>query len=189
MTGSVLASYGNSFWSGSNAYVWTTTDGVHWARYALRSPGTYYDQAYALAGISAANPRIVTFLWAAPTGMFHAGMKVLISFNGGRTQWRTLTAPPSAGDVAGFAMTPGRFCAISIAVVTPGPYKIYRSASLGQSWTTSALPGTEGGVMLSSLQYMSPATGCLVVGSPGLGVHGTLLWTNDVGLTWYPIRF
>jgi len=73
--------------------------------------------------------------------------------------------------------------------VTPGPDNIYRSANLGQSWTTIAVPRTGGGIELNSLQFMSPTVGCLVVGNPGLGMHGTLLWTTDAGLTWYPVRF
>ena len=189
MTGSVLAVSGNSVWFGSSSYLWTTADGVHWARYPVRSPGTFYGQPYSLAGISAANPRVVAFLWGAATGMYHTAMKVQISFNGGRSQWQTLKAPPSVGDVAGFAMAPGRFGVISIAVVTPGPDNIYRSANLGQSWTTIAVPRTGGGIELNSLQFMSPTVGCLVVGNPGLGMHGTLLWTTDAGLTWYPVRF
>ena len=42
-----------------------------------------------LAGIAAASPRYVAFLYASPGGMFHTGMKVMISFNGGRTMWQT----------------------------------------------------------------------------------------------------
>ena len=189
MTGSVLAVSGNSVWFGSNSYLWTTADGVHWARYPVRSPGTFYGQPYTLAGISAANPRVVAFLWSAATGMYHTAMKVLISFNGGRSQWQTLKAPPSTGDVAAFAMAPGRFGVMSIAVVTPGTDRIYRSANLGQSWTTIAVPGTGGGFMLNSLQFMSPTVGCLVVGNPGVGMPSNLLWTTDAGLTWYPVRF
>jgi hypothetical protein len=63
-------------------------------------------------------------------------------------------------------------------VVTPGLDNIYRSASAGQTWTTYAIQGTGGGTMLSSLQFMSPATGCLVTGTPGTG-SGSL--TGDQG--------
>ena len=42
-------------------YLWRTADGVRWARY-------------------------VAFLYASPGGMFHTGMKVMISFNGGRNR-------------------------------------------------------------------------------------------------------
>jgi photosystem II stability/assembly factor-like uncharacterized protein len=87
--------------------------------------------------------------------------------------------------VAAFAVTPGLLGAIAIAVVTPGLDTIYRSASLGQAWTTFGIQGTGGGAMLSSLQFMSPATGCLVTGNPGSESHGQLLWTRDAGRTWY----
>jgi hypothetical protein len=60
---------------------------VRWVRYPLRSLGTSYGTPYQLAGIAAASPRYVAFLYAAPGGMFHTAMKVLVSFNGGRTEW------------------------------------------------------------------------------------------------------
>jgi hypothetical protein len=131
MTGSTLAVSGNSVWFANNTYVWTTTNGVYWSRYTLRSPGTYYGQPYELAGIAASSSRIVTFLWAAPTGTFHTGMKVMISVNGGRTEWQTLTAPPTADDVTGFVMAPGSNGLISVAVVTPGLDQIYTSYNWG----------------------------------------------------------
>jgi hypothetical protein len=189
MTGSVLAVSGNSAWFASNTVLWTTADGAHWASYRLQSPGKYYGAPYELAGIAAANSRVVAFLWASPSGMFHTGMKVLVSFNGGRSQRQTLTAPPAVGDVAAFAAAPGRYGVFTIAVVTPGLDRIYRSANLGQSWTTYSVPGTGGGIMLSSLQFMSPTVGCLVVGNAALGTPGWLLWTSNAGLTWYPVRF
>lgn len=188
LTGSQLAVSGNTVWFASNTYVWTTTNGWNWSRYALRSPGTYYGQPYQLAGIAAANSRIVTFLWTAPTGMFHTGMKVMISFNGGRTEWQTLTAPPSQGDVAGFVMAAGSYGPISVAVVTPGLDQIYTSYNWGQSWTSYAIPGTGGGISVNSLQYMSPMVGCLVTGSPAQGIPGALLWTGNAGRTWYQIK-
>jgi hypothetical protein len=189
MTGNTLAVSGDAVWFGGGSYLWRTADGVRWVRYPLRSPGTYYGTPYQLAGIAAASPRYVAFLYAAPGGMFHTGMKVMISFNGGRTMWQTRQAPPPQGNVAAFAMAPGRYSAIAIGVVTPGLDNIYRSASLGQSWATFAIQGTSGGAMLSSLQFMSPATGCLVTGDPGTGIRGQLLWTTDAGRTWYPVRF
>jgi hypothetical protein len=188
LTGNQLAVSGNSVWFASNTYVWTTTNGVHWSRYALRSPGMYYGQPYQLAGVAASSSRIVTFLWAAPTGMFHTGMKVMVSFNGGRTEWQTLTAPPSEGDVAGFVMAPGSYGLVSVAVVTPGLDQIYTSYNWGQSWNTYAIPGTGGGIAVNSLQYMSPTVGCLVTGSAATGIPGTLLWTSNAGYTWYPIE-
>jgi hypothetical protein len=67
--------------------------------------------------------------------------------------------------VAAFAVTPGRLGAITVAVVTPGMDIIYRSANLGQTWSTSGIQGTGGGAMLSPLQFMSPTTGFLVTGN------------------------
>lgn len=187
--GRVLAVSGDSVWFGDSTYVWTTADGVHWARYPMRFPGTYYGTPYMLAGIAAASRWDVAFLYAAPTGMYHTGMKVLVSFNGGRSEWQTLTAPPSRGDVAGFAARPGRFGVITIAVVTPGLDNIYRSANLGQSWTTFGIPGTGGGVMLNSLQFVSPTVGSFVAGNPAFGIPSELLRTADAGWTWYPVTF
>lgn len=189
MTGNTLAVSGDSVWFSGGTYLWHAADGVRWARYPLRSPGTYYGTPYQLAGIAAASPRYVAFLYAAPGGMYHTGMKVLISFNGGRSAWQTLQAPPAEGDVAAFAMTPGRFGAIAIGVVTPGLDNIYRSASLGQAWTTFGIQGTGGGAMLSSLQFVSPTTGYLVTGTPGTGSHCQLLRTTDAGRTWSAVRF
>lgn len=189
MTGNVLAVSGNSAWFSGGSYLWTTADGIRWARYPLRSPGTYDGTPYQLAGIAAASPWYVAFLYAAPGGMYHTGMKVLVSFNGGRSQWQTLQAPPPEGDVAAFAMAPGRFGVIAVAVVTPGLDHIYRSASAGQTWTTYGIQGTGGGAMLGSLQFTSPATGFLVTGTPGAGSHGQLLRTTDAGRTWSPVRF
>jgi hypothetical protein len=188
MTGSVLAVSGDSVWFAGGTYLWTTANGVRWARYPLRSQGAYYGRSYDLAGI-AASPRYVAFLYAAPGGMFHTAKKVLVSFNGGRTAWQTRQAPPQAGDVAAFAVTPGRLGTIAIAVVTPGMDTIYRSANLGQTWSTFGIQGTGGGAMLSTLQFTSPTTGWLVTGNPGSGSHGQLLWTRDAGRTWSPVRF
>jgi photosystem II stability/assembly factor-like uncharacterized protein len=189
MTGSMLAVSGDSVWFGGGTYLWKTANGVRWVRYQLRSQGTDHGTPYRLAGIAAASPRYVAFLYAAPSGMFHTAMRVLVSFNGGRTAWQTRQAPPPAGDVAAFAVTPGRLGAITVAVVTPGMDTIYRSANLGQSWTTLGIRGTSGGAMLSTLQFMSPTTGILVTGNPGSGSHGQLLWTRDAGRTWYPVKF
>jgi hypothetical protein len=189
MTGSALAASGASVWFGSSTYLWATTDGVHWARYPLRSPGTYYGTPYALAGIASASRSDVALLYAAATGMFHSGMKVLVSFNGGRSERQTLKAPPPEGDVAAFAAAPGPFGVITIAVVTPGLDNIYRSANLGQTWTTFGIPGTSGGAMLDSLQFMNPTVGSFVIGDPAFGIPGKLLRTADAGRTWHPATF
>jgi photosystem II stability/assembly factor-like uncharacterized protein len=189
MTGTTLAVSGDSAWFGSSTSLWTTSDGVHWRSYPLRSPGAYYGRPYDLAGIAAASPRSVAFLWAAPTGMFRTGMEVLASFNGGRTQRPTLTVPPSAGDVAAFAVSPGRLDVISVAVVTPGLDNVYRLAGLGRTWTTYPVPGTGGGDQLGSLRFVSPSAGFLVTGGPASAHGGQLLRTIDAGRTWHPVRF
>jgi hypothetical protein len=189
MIGTALAVSGDSVWFGSSTSLWTSADGVHWAECPARSPGAYYGIPYELAGIAAASPRSAAFLWAAPGGMFHTGMKVLVSFNGGRGQWQTLASPPPAGDVAAFAVSPGRFAVISVAVVTPGLDNINRLVSLGQAWTTFSVPGTSGGAMLGSLEFMSPAVGCIVTGSPASGSRTQLLRTTDAGRTWHPVTF
>src|SRR5207247_6871453 len=131
MTGSMLAVSGDSVWFAGGTYLWTTADGAHWARYPLRSQGTNNGTPYRLAGIAAASPRYVAFLYAAPGGMFHTSMKVLVSFNDGRTAWQTRQAPPPAGDVAAFAVTPGRLGSIALAGVPPSLDPFCRSDNLG----------------------------------------------------------
>jgi hypothetical protein len=99
-------------------------------------------------------------------------------------------SPPAAGDVAAFAVSPGRLSVIAVAVVTPGLDNVYRLAGLGRTWTTFGVPGTGGGAALSSLQFMGPTAGCLVTGTaaPG-GRSGQLLRTADAGRTWHVVRF
>jgi hypothetical protein len=187
MTGSTLVVFGNSAWFGSDTHLWTTADGAHWVRYPFSCPPPVYGERYALWSISAASPAHVTFLCAVLTGMFHNQMKVLVSFNGGRTERQAPSAPPTGGDTFGFAVAPGRFGVITIAVVTPGPDFIYRSANLGKTWTTVRVPGTGGGIMLTSLQFMSGTAGCLVLS--GNGVYSALMWTANAGRVWYPVKF
>jgi len=189
MTGTVLAVEGNSVWFASSTSVWTTADGVHWARYALHSPGTAYGVPYGLTAIAAASPRDVAFLWGAAQGMYHTVMTVQISVNGGRTERPAPAAPPSEGDIYGFAVAPCRFGVLLIAVVTPGQDLIYRSANLGETWTTFGTPGTGGGVSLSSLQFISPAVASYVWGYPAAGEAGHLMRTVNAGRTWYSVKF
>jgi hypothetical protein len=189
VTGNVLAVWGNSVWFGSDTSVWASADGVHWARYRFGCSGLAYGEPYTLAGISAASAQDVAVLCAAPQGMFHTVMKVLVSTNGARSGWQTLKAPPSEGDVAGFAAAPGGFGLISVAVVTPGLDNIYRLPKPGQSWAAFGIPGTSGGFPLSSLQFTSPAVGSFVVGDPVFGMPGELLRTTNAGQTWHPVRF
>jgi photosystem II stability/assembly factor-like uncharacterized protein len=189
MTGSTLAVLGNSVWLGTNTYLWTTADGVHWARYALHSPGTAYGVPYGLSGIAAATARDVAFLWGSAQGMYHTVTQVQISFNGGQAERQAPSAPPPEGNTYGFAAAPGRFGVLLIAAVSPGPDLIYRSANLGQTWTSFKIPGTGGGIGLNSLQFMSPAAACYVVGDPGVGEPGNLMCTANAGQTWHLVRF
>jgi hypothetical protein len=191
--GSILAVSGNSVWFGSSTYVWTTADGVHWARYPFRCSGLADTQPYMLAGISAANPRDVAFLCVATPGSYSDVTKVLVSVNGARSGWQTLTAAaPPIGDVAAFAAAPGRRSGlISIAVAVPfrdSFYRIYRLPGLGHSWTTFVIPGVASGP-LNSLQFMSPAVGSFVMDELGWGIRSELWWTADAGQTWHPLRF
>ena len=121
--------------------------------------------------------------------MYRTPMTVQISVNGGRSEERAPGTPPAEGDIAAFAVTPGRLGVISIAVVTPGLDNIYRSATLGKTWTTYGIPGTSGGALLGSLQFMSPTAGCFVAGDPALGILGHLMWTGNAGRTWHAVRF
>jgi len=189
VTGSTLAVSGNSVWLGTGSYLWTTADGTHWARYPLRSPGKAYGVPYGLSGIAAASPADVAFLWGAAQGMYHTVMRVQVSFNGGRTERQTLNAPPSAGDIYGLAVAPGQFGVLLVAVVTPGEDLIYRTANLGRTWTTFGTPGTQGGVQLNSLEFISPVVACYVAGDPEFGEPGELMWTTNAGLSWHKVRF
>ena len=76
-----------------------------------------------------------------------------------------------------------------IAVVTPGLDYLYRSANGGKTWTRVAVPDTGGGVSLSSLSYVSPTVGWMVIGGPFGGGESLLLRTMDAGATWYRVRF
>jgi hypothetical protein len=170
-------------------YLRTTADGGHWARYPLHCPGTAYRVPYQLAGIAAASSSNVALLWGSAQGMYRTVMKVQISSNSGRTQAQTLKAPPPYGDPVAFAVAPGRSGVILAAVEAPPADYIYRSASLGNSWATVTIPDTSGGITLNSLELMSPAAGCLVVGNPGYGLPDALLRTANAGQTWYRVRF
>lgn len=77
---------------------------------------------------------------------------------------------------------------ITIAAYSPGPDYLYRSADGGKTWAQITAPGTEGGVNLSSLSYVSRTVGWVVVGQPGSS-QNRLLQTTDAGLTWHAVRF
>jgi hypothetical protein len=91
--------------------------------------------------------------------------------------------------VAAFAVTPGRSGVISIAVVTPGPDNIYRSANLGKTRATYGIPGTSSGTILNSLEFMSPTAGCFVTGDPAFGIQSQLTRTANAGQAWHAVRF
>lgn len=91
--------------------------------------------------------------------------------------------------MAAFAVPPGKFGVISVAVVTPGLDNIYRSVTLGRAWTTFAVPGTGGGAMLNSLEFTSRTVGFFVAGSPASTSGSQLLRTTDAGRTWHRVRF
>ena len=176
--------FANSTETGSGEYVWATADGVHWNKYPFSCPGAYYQPA----GIAPVSPSHVLFLCAFPQGMFQTEKEVLLSVNGGRTE-HLIGPAPMGGDVSGFAVLPDRATMITIAVVTPGPDYLYRSANGGKTWTRVAVPDTGGGVSLSSLSYVSPTVGWMVIGGPFGGGESLLLRTTDAGATWYRVRF
>jgi hypothetical protein len=169
--------------TGSSEYVWATADGVRWHKYPFSCPGTYYQQA----GIAATSPSHVLFLCAFPQGMYQTDKEVLLSVNGGRTE-HLIGPAPTRGNVAGFAVLPHRATMITIAVVTPGLDYLYRSANGGKTWTQTAVPGTGGGVSLSSLSYVSPTVGWMVIGGP-FDDTSRLLRTRNAGATWHQVRF
>ena len=192
VTGSTLAVAGKAAWLGTgfgtSGYLWTTADGVHWARSPFHCPAPAAGgPPYSLAGIAAASRPDVAFLCAAGEGMYHTSMKVLVSVNGGRTVRPAAQVPQDEGDVYGFAVPPGRPAVITIGVVTPGLDYLYRSANGGKAWAAIAIPGTGGGPTLSSLSYVSPTVGWVVAGMPSF--PGQLLRTSDAGRTWHAVRF
>ena len=183
MTGSSLAVFGKAAWFGTSTYLWATADGVHWHRYPFRCPA-----GLGLGGIAPASGSQVAFLCDEALGMFHTVKDVLLWVNGGRTEHLTGQAPV-AGEVYGFAVPLHRSKVITIAVVTPGLSYLYRTANGGKTWAEIAVPGTSGGVGLSSLSYVSQAVGWVVVGYPGFPGPRQLLRTLNAGRTWHAVRF
>ena len=117
-------------------------------------------------GIAAASSWQAAFLCGASEGTYHSAKEVLLSVNSGSTEHLTGQAPV-AGDVAGFAVPPSRATVITIAVVTPGLSYLYRSANGGKTWAEIAVSGLTGGVSFTSLSYVSPAAGWVVISQPG----------------------
>jgi photosystem II stability/assembly factor-like uncharacterized protein len=95
------------------------------------------------------------------------------------------------GDTSGgFAVPPHRSTVITIAVVTPGPSFLDRSANGGTTWTEIAVPGTSGGANLNSLSNVSRTAGWVVLGQPGAPPGwDRLLRTSDAGATWHKVSF
>ena len=99
-------------------------------------------------------------------GTYHSAKEVLLSVNSGRTEHLTGQVPV-AGDVAGFAVPPSRATVIAIAVVTPGLSYLYRSANDGKTWAEIAVSSLTGKVSFTSMSYVSPTAGWVVIGQPG----------------------
>jgi hypothetical protein len=121
--------------------------------------------------------------------MFHTHKEVLRSANGGRTEHLTGHAPVGGDTNGGIAVPPHRSKVITIAAVTPGPDYLYRSANGGKTWAGIVVPGTSGGVSLSSLCYVSRTVGWVVAGGPGEGSRSRLLRTSDAGRSWHQVSF
>lgn len=184
VTGTSLAVYRRSVWLGGGTHLWATANGSVWHKYRFRCPGSS-----GLIGIAPASTSHVAFLCGAFLGTFHTSKRVLTSANGGRTEHLAGRPAPLAGDPTGFAVPAGKPAVFTIAVVTPGPSYLARSANGGRSWNRFNVPHTQGGVNLGSLAFASSTTGWVVVGGPGqIGGHGLLRTTNS-GRTWHRVTF
>lgn len=190
MTGDPFASLavsGTAAWFGTSTRLWATTDGgARWHKYPFRCPGA----RYGLDGLAAASRSHLAFACTNPEGMFRTDKAVLRSADGGRTEHLAGYAP-AGGDTNGqIAEPPHRGSVITIAVITPGPSYLYRSADGGKTWAQIAVPGTGGGVNLGSLSYVSPTVGWVVAGGAPLpGSGNRLLRTTDAGRSWHPVTF
>jgi photosystem II stability/assembly factor-like uncharacterized protein len=185
----ILAVSGRAAWFGTSTDLWATADGAHWHKYPYRCPGAYYR----LTGIAAASGSQVVLLCTSAGGMFHTDKEVLRSVDGGRSEHLTGHAPAGGDDPyggnGGIAVPPHPSTVITIAAYTPGPDYLYRSANGGKTWANVEAPGTEGGVNLSCLSYVSPTVGWVVTGGPGDGSQDQLLRTSDAGGAWHKVGF
>ena len=188
MTGSNLAVSGKAAWfgtstAGASTYLWATADGVHWRKYPFSCPA-----GLGLGGIAAASSWQVAFLCGASEK--HVSLGQGGAALGERRQDR---APDRAGAGrrrrGGLAVPPSRATVITIAVVTPGLGYLYRSANGGKTWAEIAVSGLTGGVSLTSLSYVSPTVGWVVISQPGIPGPDQLLRTSDAGRTWHAVRF
>lgn len=67
--------------------------------------------------------------------------------------------------------------------MAPGLGYLYRSANGGKTWAEIAVSSLTGEVSFTSLSYVSPTEGWVVISQPGIpGLH-QLLRTLDVGRT------
>jgi len=108
--------------------------------------------------------------------------------NSSRTEHLTGQAPV-AGDVAGSPCRRSRATVITIAVVTPGLSYLRRSANCGKTWAEITVSSLTSEVSFTSLSYVSPTAGWVVISPPGIpGLH-QLLRTPDAGRTWHAARF
>jgi hypothetical protein len=188
VTGSVLATSGSSVWlGGGKAGLWVEHGTGAWHSHAFKCPKLKV--SYGLAGISAASASQVAFFCAAFQGMFHTNKLVLTSVNGGQTTKTAGRQAPDEGDPAGFAVPPGKPSVFVIAVVTPGQSYLARSANSGKSWSEFTAPHTTGGTNLSSLAFVSPTTGVVVVGGPGQLGPDALFATTNTGRSWHYLKF
>jgi len=128
-----------------------------------------------------------TSLLATADGTYHSAKEVLLSVNSSRTEHLTGQAPVRR--VAGSPCRRSRATVITIAVVTPGLSYLRRSANSGKTWAEITVSGLTGEVSFTSLSYVSPTAGWVVISQPGIpGLH-QLLRTPDVGRTWHAARF
>jgi hypothetical protein len=176
-----LAVFGTAAWFGGAPNLWATTDGVHWHRYSFSCPA-----GLILGAIAPSSSSRVAFLCAFAEGTFHTIKAVLQSVNGGKTEHLTGHAPQE-GDVSGFAVPRLRSSVVGIGVITPGLDYVYRSGNGGKTWAMISIAGTDGGVSMTSLQFVSRTVGWLVIGqAPVPGLH-KLLRTSNAGLSWHPV--
>ena len=188
--GAVLAVSGRAAWFANGGgggdpgvtHLQATTNGVRWRRSGFRCPGA----GYGLRAIAAASAAHVVFLCAGDGAAGSTGKQVLESANGGQSVRLTGQAPRE-GDPSGMAVPPGRPGLITLAAVSGASF-LYRSDDGGQTWTGITVPGSGGGLPLTSLSYVSRTVGWIVAGGPGSGAS-RLLRTTNAGRTWHQIGF
>lgn len=180
-----FAVFGRSVWFGSGNDVWATADGRHWHRNHFACAGAFYG----LTDIAAASAARVDFLCTS-TGPFNTaqeGMEVMASSDGGKTEHLAGRKAPIFGDGGAIATPPGRGAVITFAVSVGAPSWIWRSPDGGKTWKRVAFFRRGGG--WTSLSYVSPSVGLIVLYLPGARITGQLLRTSDAGRTWHRVLF